>query len=175
MNTRGGQPWLAYGLGGVVLLALGILLWKRLRRGAKSTAEKPPLPPFEEAMERLAGLKNLAHIRNNRAKEFCFILSELIRRYISRRFGIDALESTTSELLADVTKLPITKAQKEWLAKFCEDTDLVKYADAALLESDAADLVSQTESFLLQTKPKEETPPSGAQPTGKPATKQGGK
>ena len=175
VNTREGQPWLAYGLGAVVLLALGILLWKRLRRGTKPAAEKPPLPPFEEAMERLAELKNLALIRNNRAKEFCFILSELIRRYISRRFGIDALESTTSEFLANVAKLPITKAQKEWLAKFCEVTDLVKYADAALLESDAADLVSQSESFLVQTKPKEETPAPGAQPTGKPASKKGGK
>jgi hypothetical protein len=151
-NTK---PWLAYGLGALVLLGLGILLWLRLRRKSPSLTEKPPLPPLEEALERLASLKDLNLIRQNRAGEFCFILSELIRRYISRRFSIDALESTTTEFLEDVKKLPITKAQKEWLAKFSEAADLVKFADASLLESNATAWIKETHDFLHQTKPNE--------------------
>ncbi len=175
-EVRSGQPWLAYGMGGLVLLALAVLFWKRLRRRAAPPAEKPPLPPFEEAMERLAGLKSLALLRQNRAGEFSFILSELLRRYISRRFGIDALESTTSEFLADVQKLPVTKAQKDWLGQFCETTDLVKYADAPILESEAADLLTRTEDFLRQTKPREEAAatPGAAAPAKPKAKPKGG-
>lgn len=169
-DVKNGQPWLAYGLGALVLLALAILLWKRLRRRRiVPETVKPQLPPFEEAMEKLGELKGLALIRQNRAREFCFSLSELLRRYISRRFGIDALESTTSEFLESVRKLQITSAQKEWLAEFCDSTDLVKYADAPLLETDAQGLLSQTEEFLRQTKPREETPAAGAAASARPS------
>jgi hypothetical protein len=108
-------------------------------------------------MESLAGLKNLALLKQNQAGEFCFLLSELLRRFISRRFGIDALESTTSEFLEDAKKLPITKAQKEWLEKFCAATDLVKFADALLAEAEAETWIQQTEEFLQQTKQVEGT------------------
>jgi hypothetical protein len=154
-EVKGQRPWLIYGLGLLAFLVLAILLWTRLRKPTMLPAEKPPLPPFEEAMEKLSGIKNLALIRQNRPRDFCFILSELLRRYISRRFGIDALESTTSEFLADVKGLPITAAQKEFLGIFCSTTDLVKFADAALLESDAGPLLTKVEEFLRQTKPSE--------------------
>ncbi|MEO6094114.1 MAG: hypothetical protein ABIW76_00035, partial [Fibrobacteria bacterium] len=88
----------------------------------------------------------------------CFVLSESLRRYLSRRYGIDALESTTSEFVAKVKTLPITGAQKQWLAKTSEDGDLVKFANAQLLESDAAAMIAQTVEFLSQTKPRDDEP-----------------
>jgi hypothetical protein len=175
-----GQPWLAYGLGAAALLALAWFLWRRLRRKPAAAAEKPALPPYEEAMARLAGIKDLALIRQNRAREFCFVLSESLRRYLSRRYGIDALESTTSEFIAKIKTLPITGAQKQWLAKASEEGDLVKFANAQLLESDAAAMFAQTVEFLNQTKPRDDEPaqapkaeggPSApGQPNGKPAS-----
>jgi hypothetical protein len=159
------------------LLALAIILWRKLRRKTPVAAAKPMLPPFEEAMARIAGLKDLALIRQNRAREFCFALSETLRRYLSRRYGIDALESTTSEFIAKAKALPVTAAQKQWLARTSEEADLVKFANAILLESDAAAMLSQTEEFLRQTRPKDdEAPPAaggapGARATGGPAGK----
>lgn len=155
-NSR--TPWLTYGLGSLVLIALAIIGWKWLRKNKRlATIDKPPLPPFEEAMEKLSELKGAGLIRLNQSREYCFILSELLRKYISRRFSIDALESTTSEFLILVRKLPITAAQKQTLVEFCERTDIVKYADAGLLESDADQLCTLTEGFLRQTKPQEVT------------------
>ncbi len=154
-KVPGGKPWLVYALGGLLLLALGLIVWKRIRKNTSVKLEKPPLPPFEEAMEKLAGLKNLELLKENQTGEFCFQLSELLRRFISRRFGIDALESTTSEFLEDVRKLPITRSQKQWLEKFCAATDLVKFADAPLTVNEAESWIKQTEDFLQQTKPVE--------------------
>jgi len=154
---KSGVPWVAYGIGAVALVALLFFVWKWLRKKqVESKQEKPPLPPFEEALEKLLEFKNAGLIRQNKAREFCFGLSELLRRYISRRFEIDALESTTSEFLKLVKNLPITAAQKQTLMQFCEQTDIVKYADANLLESDADNLCVLTEEFLRQTKPRVE-------------------
>ncbi|MDB5103036.1 MAG: hypothetical protein JWP91_725 [Fibrobacteres bacterium] len=173
-------PWLAIGLGAAVLMALAFFLWRKFRRKTAATAVKPALPPFEEAMAAIAGLKDLALIRQNRAREFCFALSEALRRYISRRYGIDALESTTSEFIEKVRTLPVTGAQKQWLAKSSEEADLVKFANALLLESEAAAMLASVEEFLKQTRPKEDeqagntgsgapTAPAKRPLTGKPA------
>ncbi|GEM_PF-435504 len=171
-EVKSGPPWLAYGLGAAALLALLFFLWRRFRRPAPAAAAKPALPPFEEAMAQIAGLKDLGLIRQNRAREFCFVLSESLRRYLSRRYGIDALESTTSEFIGKIRTLPVTGAQKQWLAKTSEEGDLVKFANAALLETDAAAMLSQTEEFLRQTKPREDEPiptrPDGGWPTAAP-------
>lgn len=148
-------PWLAYGLAGAAVLIAVLLLWRRFRRKAPPQAAKPALPPFEEAMAKLAGIKDLSLIRQNRAREFCFIQSEALRRYIDRRFGIDSLESTTAEFAAKSRTLPVTQAQKEWLIASSEAADLIKFANAPLLESEASALIARTEEFLRQTRPKE--------------------
>ncbi|MDB5048536.1 MAG: hypothetical protein JWO30_1607 [Fibrobacteres bacterium] len=154
-EVKSAQPWLAYGLGAAILIAAALLLWKRFRRKAPPKAAKPALPPFEEAMAKVAGLKDLSLIRQNRAREFCFHLSEALRRYLDRRYGTDSLESTTAEFLEKARSLPVTVAQKQWLGEFCEATDLIKFASAPLLESDAGVLIQKTEEFLRQTRPKE--------------------
>lgn len=165
-EVKAAPPWIAIGLGAALLLALAILFWRKSRRGKPAATAKPALPPFEEAMARLADIKDLALIRQNRAREFCFILSETQRRYVSRRYGTDALESTTSEFIEKIRKLPVTSAQKQWLAKSSEDADLVKFANAALLESDAAAMIAQTEEFLRQTRPREDEMPPPPRPQG---------
>jgi hypothetical protein len=178
-EVKAGTPWLAIGLGAAALLALAVFIWRKTRRKKPAAAAKAALPPFEEAMAQLAGIRDLALIRQNRAREFCFVLSEAQRRYISRRYGTDAMESTTSEFIEKIRKLPVTAAQKQWLAKTSEDADLVKFANAALLESDAGAMLAQTEEFLRQTKPREDEMPPPPRPeggslSGKPAASGGG-
>lgn len=169
-----GTPWLLYGLGGAAVLIVALIVWRFLRKKAPPRATvKPALPPFEEALAALAGIKDGALIRQNRAREYCFILSEALRRYLSRRYGIDALESTTAEFLDKARALPVTSAQKEWLAKFCEQTDLVKFANALLLESDASAMLARTEDFFRQTKPKEGEPAEAPRPGSEPSETNG--
>ncbi len=168
IEPKSGRPWLLYGIGAAVLALAGYFFWRRLRKKNAPAPEKPPLPPFEEAMEALIALKTMILIRQNRAREFCFQLSESLRRYISRRYGVEALEQTTSEFLVGVKKYPITMAQKDWLGKFCDATDLVKFANAALNEAEAVQWLAQTEDFLRQTRPREDgtTAPGNATVTG---------
>ena len=167
-----GPPWLAYGLGVALLLGAGGFLWSRRRRALATPANKPILPPFEEAMERLGELKKTNFVRQNRTREFAFNISEVLRRYVSRRFGVEALESTTTEFLELLPKLPLTAAQKQWLASFCESLDLVKFANSPLLESDAGEWLAHLEQFLRQTRPREET--QGADAAGQAGVRKAG-
>jgi hypothetical protein len=163
-------PWAAIALGaGAVGLLGGWFWWRRRRKAPAAEAEKPMLPPYEEAMERLAAINAGAMVRANRARELAFQLSEVLRRYVSRRFEVDALESTTTEFLALVPRLPVTQSHRQWIAAFCEKTDLVKFAGAGLLETDAADLAVGLRDFVRQTRPAE-----AATGEGKPGAKAGG-
>lgn len=147
--------WLA---AAVALLGLAAFLaWKLTRRHRQVTvAEAPLAPPFEEAMASLLSLNAISLVRQNRGKELAFALSHLLRRYISRRFAIDALESTSSEFVELAAALPLPLAQKPFIPRFCEITDTVKFADAVLLESEAGSLVDDIRRFLEATRPKEE-------------------
>lgn len=157
------KPWLLFALIALAVAAIGGFVFWRLRRKAVAVAaEKPVLPPYEEAMERLAALSPANLVRQNRARELCFELSEILRRYVSRRFGVEALESTTTEFLALVPKLPVKAELRQWLTPFCESTDAVKFASAPLLESEAEDLTARLKDFVRQTRPVE--PPEGAKP-----------
>lgn len=151
------RPWVLIGLGAAALLVLaGFLLWRLRRKAAVAEAAKPLLPPFEEAMERLSGLDAAGLVRQNRARELCFELSEILRKYVSRRYAVDALESTTTEFLALVPKLPAPAERRQWIGAFCEHTDLVKFANAPLLESDGRDLADGLKEFLKATRPRED-------------------
>lgn len=150
--------WPLYGgIGLALAILIGAWFWWRRRRkhGAAAAAEKPLLPPFEEAMESLAGLQPAALIRQNRARELCFALSGTLRRYISRRYEVDALESTTTEFMLLVPKLPTTQDLRQWVGRFCEATDMVKFANAPMLESEGEELLQGLKDFLNRTKPRE--------------------
>jgi hypothetical protein len=126
------RTWsLLYWLGGVALaVVLGWLLIRRLRRKPPSRAvEIVPLAPLEvrtrQALDALAG-ENLPE--NAQFKTFYFRLSEILRSYIGERFGFDALECTTPELLSALRSRATPGLRIEDMSSFAALSDLVRYA-----------------------------------------------
>ena len=148
-----GFPWGLAALGSILLALIGFFLWRKLRSGMPAELEKPRLPPYEEAKQRLAVIDVVQLLRQNRAREFAFQLSEIFRNYVGRRYGVDALESTTDEFMEKAAKLPLAANRKIWMGQFCESLDTVKFATSGILETEAERLVSETLEFLEETKP----------------------
>lgn len=61
-------------------------------------------------------------------KQYHSEVTEIIRRYIERRFGVMALEMTTGEVMHNVKQTAMSVEVQETLFKFLSDADLVKFA-----------------------------------------------
>lgn len=89
-------PWLI--LLGVVLL--GALFWLQRRKKSQEQAlAPPPLPPYQEARQRLEKLMTDDSVAQIGFKGRYSELTEVLKTYIHREIDDRALESTTDELL----------------------------------------------------------------------------
>ncbi len=63
-------------------------------------------------------------------KDFYFRLSEILRGYLGERYGFEALECTSSELMAKLRRMPTPGLPEDGLLRFVSESDLVKFARA---------------------------------------------
>lgn len=158
------RPWWLL-LAALLLGAAAWLAWRLRKRSAPTMAgEAPPPPPYDEAMAALGRIQAIALLRQNKARELCFDLSFILRRYVSRRYGIDALESTSSEFIELMAALPLAHTLKPFAPRFCEITDPIKFASAVMLETEATQLMDEMRRFIEATRPTETQATGEARP-----------
>ncbi len=130
-------PWI---LG--ILLFAGLIyglyyLWNRRRAMVPETVYTVPEPrisPIEEAIKRLRTLEKDADLQDvEQIKPFYVELTEILRVYMSRRLKINAMESTSHELMQDLDGLAkrrrITSEAVHLSKRVLHVSDLVKFAD----------------------------------------------
>lgn len=133
-----------------VLIFLSIHLGKKTRKTEKIL---PPKPPYEEAIEALAILHGKRYLQQGLIKEYSFELTEIFKRYIGRRFEVNAEEYTTEEMTAwlGVSGLEIKlRNNLEW---FFRTTDLVKFAKYQPDNSTVERFGKEVTDFLEITRP----------------------
>jgi hypothetical protein len=147
-----------------VLAWLGVKLARRLRR--LHEAIPPPLPPWEEALGALDRLPWREWLADGQFKRLYYALSEILKRYLERRYEFDAVEQTTTELLASMRahKLPM----RDEITRFFARCDLVKYAKTVPPVDEAERALEQLRDFVVKTKPAPE--PVKPVAAGQPAT-----
>jgi len=146
------SPWVWAAIVGAVVGAtalLGLLiLW--LRRLARRPA--PPILPEVWALRALAELEAAGLIDRGRAKQYYYSLSEIVRVYIERKFGLAAPEMTTEEFLSTLARnrgaLPY---DAERLRDFLQACDLVKYAAFTPRAAEAGQALSIARAFIDAT------------------------
>lgn len=155
LPTRYTTTW--WPLWALAALAVGVLaaLWFRRRR---TVADAPPpptprLPPFEEAMERIAELEAAALVSAGRKQEYFFRLSEILRDYLGRRFGFDALELTTDELLSVLRERPTPGLDFDETVRFLNSADLVKFARVEATDGECKSALDVARRLVMQTRP----------------------
>lgn len=128
-------PWLA----GIVLLAGGAYwLWRRLRGRGPDRIPAPPepaRPAHEIAYEALRTLEAARLPEQGEIKTFHIRASDIVRAYVEGRFGVDALEMTTGEVLAGLRDHDLAEEVVLDFERLLERCDLVKFArDRPVLE-----------------------------------------
>ena len=112
-------------LGVLLLIVLGWFLHKKWSKKEKAVL----LPPYEEAVLAFKELQERHLLEQEEQAEYFTVLGLIIRRYIQRRFDVEILDATLTELrqrMAHVKGLP--QAYKESVVLFSEETETVKFA-----------------------------------------------
>lgn len=133
-----GQESVGYGkvfwltiLAVILILALGVYLFDKYVRKRQKPEEKPPEPPVPPEIlfeKEIAQLLADSLLEKGLVKEYNLRVSEILRRYLGSRLGFYALESTTTELLAELKKKGLEKDVLRKIESFCEINDPVKFA-----------------------------------------------
>lgn len=155
------EDW--YGLIGFSLLAIPLLILLiyfiiRVRDNKpiiRKVKVEPKLPPYQMAMKEFERIKAEKVWQKGRSKEYYTELTDALRVYIKDRFGFNALEMTSSEIIAKLQEINDKEAISD-LRYLFQTADLVKFAkhDPQMNENDA-NLINAID-FINETKQPEE-------------------
>jgi hypothetical protein len=125
-------PWII-GILGIALLIF-LIVWYLIKRGKKELPlpiiQKPVVPPHIIALNKLEELRQQKLWQAGKVKDYHSAMSDIIRVYIEDRFGVNAVEMTTDEILHGVDMLGINQEAFAKLARALQLGDLVKFAKA---------------------------------------------
>ncbi|MBI3926593.1 MAG: BatD family protein [Armatimonadetes bacterium] len=154
-------PPVLYLVAALAALALLFLLWRAvrwlLRRRGPTPDEDVPLHVW--ALRELERLQQEPWLGEGRHKEFYQRLTDIVRVYLARRFGVPAMERTTPELAQDLKRLDLDHATYRALRKLFDEADLVKFAMYRPPVEDALEQVGQARVVVERTQPREEERP----------------
>jgi hypothetical protein len=83
-----------------------------------------------------------------------FAVSEVVRAYVEARFGLNATDLTTQEILARLDEgVPLDGRVRSELERFLFDTDRVKFASHVAGADEVAATYERALSFVERTTP----------------------
>ena len=137
----------------LLLIGAGILGFIYFRK--KSRAAAAPIDiyrtPEEIAMDELKSLAEMNLIEKGMIKEYYIKLSDIIRCYIERKYGILAIDRTTYELYQEMRIKKIERLHIDTIRDFLEDCDLVKFAKYIPGQKEAQGAYQKVE-YIIQTR-----------------------
>ncbi len=130
-------PWiLGILLVGLLTAALYYYWKKRMERAGNVVLNvpEPVISPIEQAIQRLRVLEKSANLQDvTKVKPYYVELTEILRVYLGRKLRIDAMESTTRELIWDLDAIakkgPLESDTVKLAKRILDVSDLVKFAD----------------------------------------------
>lgn len=144
----------------VLLCAAGIFVWMRYIKGKKAiplVPKKKPVPPYELAMQQLIRLKSEKLCENGHEKEYYTRLTEILRIYLDKRFGINAMEMTSTQIMHHLQSNDDTRTSAPVMKQILEMADFVKFAKVRPLPDDNQKAFNNAVTFVENTKPVEPT------------------
>jgi hypothetical protein len=146
-------PWLA---GTAAFGAAGYWLYRRHRTKRKPEAPRapviPPRPPHEVAYEALDRLERSRLLEKGKVKTYYIEVSDIIRAYVEGRYGVEAMEMATYEVMAGLEGTGMEIETKIEFERFFGECDLVKFAKLVPGESPCRAIVRAARGLVDMTK-----------------------
>jgi len=142
----------------LLIIGLGIggyYLWQWIERHRKSEEEviNPELlrPADEVALEKLDEIKAAKIWKDGKVKEYQTELTDVVREYIGRRFGVQSTEKTSDETLRAMKPL-VEKELFNRLKSMLQLADLVKFAKWHTTPDENEQALTTAYDFVNETK-----------------------
>ena len=138
----------------VALGGLGYSLYKRFKDNKpiiRKIKVEPKLPPHTQALQKIERIKGDKNLRMTDPKAYYTELTDVLRTYMAERFGFNAMEMTSTEIIDKLLEINDKDSINELKFLF-ETADLVKFAKhLPLMNENDMNLVNAVE-FINQTK-----------------------
>ena len=131
------------------------------RRGVEGEVipTEPQRPAEEVALEKLDLIREQKIWQTGQVKEYHTQLTDVVREYIDRRFGVNSTEQTSDETLCAMRALLNGKKELyEQLRKMLSLADLVKFAKWTTTPDENEMSLRSAYAFVKETTPVEEEP-----------------
>ena len=157
-------PWIFGILTALFIICVIGYLIQRYRRHQSEVPVKsaePELPPYEVAIRELDSIKDQKLWQQGLNKEYYTQVTDTLRRYISRRYGVNAMEKTSEEILAIIERETDERSVYDTLRQVLRLSDYVKFAKLHPLPDENDESMRNAYLFVNQTKRTEVPQPDG--------------
>lgn len=155
-------PWALLALAFCALVIWGVFIYINYRRTGHVLAFKPkPVDPYAEAMSALGRLRQSRLAESGKEKEYYTSLVDILRLYLHRRFSINAMEMSSTQILDSLRRNPETRDNQPRIKQILELADFVKFAKVRPMPDDNIKSFNTVEQFVEATKPQVIEPEGG--------------
>lgn len=116
-------------IGGIIFL-IWYLKKRKNHEPVFARKPKPLLPPHEEAIKKLEELRLSRMWQAGKIKAYHSAITDIMRNYFLRRFGFDALEMTSDEVMENLEEQKVNDEALQKMREVFQLADLVKFAKA---------------------------------------------
>jgi len=152
--------WILLGLVAAAALAYtGYRLYRRYRRIRLYGA--PITDPWDEARDALNAIPVEDWLSAGQVKRYYYTVSEILKRYLTRRFEFPAIDQTTTEIVRSMKQAKVQ--EREGFGDFFQRADMVKYAKYIPPQSDVGAVLETAHGLVKATTPAPEPAPASAE------------
>lgn len=148
--------WLWIVLLVVILLALAVFLFVKFRKKKQSSEVVVPekkIPPYELAMQLLQELRSSQLWQKGEEKQYYTRLVDILREYIDNRFGINAMEMTSAQIIEALQRNKELRDVNKYINDILSMADFVKFAKMRPLPDDNERVMTHAIEFVELTRP----------------------
>lgn len=139
----------------IIFLAVCLFLWAMRsfpKKGLPFIAPKELPKPWTVALDALQRLKNRKLWEQGLEKEYFTDLTDILRIYLFERFGINAMEMTSRQIMDKIYESDL-RDKKDYVNQILKIADFVKFAKVRPLPADSIAAYDNAVKFVEETIP----------------------
>lgn len=118
----------------ILIILLSVIVYfilKKYFKNRSKSVEKnldPSIVPEDTILEKIIAYRKLYLSDRMSQRDFYFNVDEILREYLEKKYSLNFLESTTSEVCRLLPRLPLSMYYCEALQNFFTTSELIKFA-----------------------------------------------